>query len=73
MPVDASPQTFETLTTLQRRDVGRSSTSFFAENIAKGVDWNTQTNEHTAILHLGGPITKLETQIEGRGGKVAGA
>lgn len=46
---------------------------FFASDISCPVDWHCNRSEHTAILHIGGPITALESQIDGRGGKLLGA
>lgn len=73
MPVETTHLIPGAPRTLMERQCGKSSTGFFAEDISRAVDWNIHTSEHTAILHLGGPITKLESQIESKGGKLAGA
>lgn len=73
MPVETTQLIPGTPRTLMERRCGKSSTGFFAEDITRTVDWNIKSGEHTAILHLGGPITKLESQIENKGGKLSGA
>lgn len=73
MPVESTPRFPSLPRTLMQRQSGKSSVGFFAEDISRVVDWNTYSDQHTAILHLGGPITKLESQIENRGGKLSGA
>lgn len=60
----------ESATDRQLLSEGRwDSTGFFSatQDIRRGVVWTVQRDVDTVIVHFGGPIAKLETELEGCG------
>src|SRR5437870_1961036 len=42
--------------------------SIAREDISSETDWKILDNRHTVVVHLNGPIHKLETELDGSGG-----
>lgn len=73
MPARLQQFASESSVALKSRTIGCSSATFVAEHVGVDLDWSIHRDEHTAVLHISGPITHLESEIEGMGAKLNGA
>ena len=66
-PADSSP------VTLMEENWAGLQIARYRENISAGVEWPIMDERHTLVLHLGGTMNRLESELEGSGSIRGGA